>query len=94
MPAVAVVGRPGERRLRRSADLVHLAASSGMTPRVALVTGSRRLGRAIAARLGADGFAVAVNGLHDDDAQAVAEEIRTAGGVADGFAADVTDEPR
>ena len=64
-----------------------------MTPRVALVTGSTRgLGRAIAARLGADGFAVAVNGLHDDDVQAVAEEIRTAGGVADGFAADVTDE--
>ena len=64
-----------------------------MTPRVALVTGSSRgLGRAIAARLGADGFAVAVNGLHDDDVHAVAEAVRTAGGVADGFAADVTDE--
>src|SRR3954452_16094846 len=73
---------------RRAADSI-----CGMTARVALVTGSTRgLGRAIATRLGADGLGVAVNGLHDDDVQAVADEIRTAGGVADGFAADVTDE--
>src|SRR3954454_9685096 len=64
-----------------------------MAGRVALVTGSTRgLGRAIAGRLGANGFAVAVNGLHDGDVDAVAEGIRETGGTADGFAADVTDE--
>jgi 3-oxoacyl-[acyl-carrier protein] reductase len=64
-----------------------------MTRRVALVTGSTRgLGRAIAERLGGDGFAVAVNGLHAAEAQRVADGIRQEGGVADGFPADVTDE--
>jgi 3-oxoacyl-[acyl-carrier protein] reductase len=60
--------------------------------RVALVTGSSRgLGSAIAARLARDGLAVAVNGLHED-ALEVAGAIRQAGGVAEGFAADVTEE--
>jgi 3-oxoacyl-[acyl-carrier protein] reductase len=61
---------------------------------VALVTGSSRgLGRAIARRLAGDGLAVAVNGLHDDVMlkEAVAA-IGAAGGVAEGFAADITDE--
>jgi len=69
-------------------------ASTGQDRRVALVTGSTRgLGRAIARRLGRDGLAVAVNGLHDDEAarEAVAE-VRAAGGVAELFPADVTDE--
>ena len=61
--------------------------------RVALVTGSSRgLGQAIAQRLGRDGYAVAVNGLHEADATAVAEAIRDASGIADVFVGDVTDE--
>ena len=65
-----------------------------MTPRRrVLVTGSSRgLGRAIALRLAADGFAVTVNcrsGL--TQAAAVAAEIQAAGGVADLLAFDVTD---
>jgi 3-oxoacyl-[acyl-carrier protein] reductase len=61
--------------------------------RVALVTGSSRgLGRAIAQRLAGDGFAVAVNGLHEAEAREVARTIGDDGAVADAFAADVTDE--
>ena len=64
------------------------------TRRVALVTGSSRgLGRAIAARLGRDGLAVAVNALHDDERVGrVVDAIRGDGGVAAAFPADVTDE--
>ncbi len=60
---------------------------------VALVTGSSRgLGRTIARRLARDGFAVALNGLHDDpDLKAAAEAVLAEGGRAAAFAADVTD---
>jgi 3-oxoacyl-[acyl-carrier protein] reductase len=62
--------------------------------RVALVTGgSRGLGSAIAVRLGRDGLAVAVNDCHGGaQALEVVAAIRDDGGVADAFAADVTDE--
>lgn len=69
---------------------------SGTSPQrpVALVTGaSRGLGAQIARRLAADGFAVAVNyATSADAAEAVVADIRAAGGVADAFGADVTEE--
>ena len=62
--------------------------------RVALVTGSSRgLGCTIAQRLARDGLAVAVNGRDaDGGVRDVADAIRRDGGVAEPFAADVTDE--
>src|SRR4051794_14756873 len=62
--------------------------------RVALVTGSSRgLGSAIAHRLAQDGLAVAVNDRHGDPlAGELVTAIRSDGGVAESFSADVTDE--
>jgi len=58
-----------------------------------LVTGAGRgIGRAIASRLGADGFAVTVHYRRSADAaEAVAESIRKAGGKADTIGFDVAD---
>jgi meso-butanediol dehydrogenase/(S,S)-butanediol dehydrogenase/diacetyl reductase len=59
---------------------------------VALVTGAGQgIGRAIAMRLGADGFRVAVNDLRADSCDATAAAIADAGGRAVSMPADVSD---
>lgn len=60
--------------------------------RVALVTGAGRgLGKAIALKLAADGFSVAVHyGRSSAEAEQLAEQIRTAGGAAQTFGADLS----
>jgi 3-oxoacyl-[acyl-carrier protein] reductase len=86
-------------KLDRAAGVV-LDMRSQLTPDstnihgVALVTGaSRGLGTAITRRLAADGWAVALNYRSGTDAaRRVVEDIHAAGGIAQPFAADVTDE--
>jgi 3-oxoacyl-[acyl-carrier protein] reductase len=59
----------------------------------AIVTGAGSgVGRAIAIRLSQDGYAILVNDLHLDRAQAVADEIAAAGGKAVAVAGDVSSE--
>jgi 3-oxoacyl-[acyl-carrier protein] reductase len=59
----------------------------------AIVTGAGSgIGRAIAIRLSEDGYAILVNDLHPDRAQAVADEIVAAGGKAEAVAGDVSSE--
>ncbi|GAA4147903.1 3-oxoacyl-ACP reductase FabG [Actinomadura keratinilytica] len=61
--------------------------------RVAIVTGAARgIGESVAARLAADGFAVAVLDLDEDACKPVAARIEAAGGRALAVGADVADE--
>ena len=61
--------------------------------KVALVTGaSQGLGRAVALRLAQDGFSVALAARNEDKLKQVAAEIATAGGRAEIFALDVSNE--
>ena len=63
-----------------------------LTGRVAVVTGaSRGIGRAIALRLAAHGATVAVTSRKREPCEAVAEEIRQAGGAAVAMACHIGD---
>jgi 3-oxoacyl-[acyl-carrier protein] reductase len=69
------------------------AAGRELAGHVALVTGgAKNIGRAISLALAAAGAAVAVNTLRSrEEAEAVAREIRTAGGDAEAYLADIAD---
>ena len=69
-----------------------IAAEQSLSGRTAIVTGgSRGIGRAIAARLAADGARVVVAARSEEDAERAAAEIRSRGGEAMAVACDVRD---
>jgi 3-hydroxybutyrate dehydrogenase len=67
--------------------------NSNLNGKVAVVTGAASgIGKQIALTLSAAGAAIAIADLNQDGANAVAEEIKQAGGKAIGVAMDVTNE--
>jgi NAD(P)-dependent dehydrogenase (short-subunit alcohol dehydrogenase family) len=65
----------------------------GLTDKFVVVAGGGSgIGAATARRLGAEGAAVVVGDLYGDTAQAVAAEVRNAGGRAVGVAFDIADD--
>ena len=76
-------------------DMDGRTALSGQSEhKVALVTGAaRRIGRAIALRLAAEGYGLALHARPRSlaEAEALATEVRNAGGSAQAFAADLSD---
>ncbi len=71
-----------------------MSATRALEGQVAIVTGGvRRIGKAMAMALAADGATVVINALRSkDEAEATAAEIRAAGGKALVHLADVADE--
>ena len=65
---------------------------NGLNPSAIVTGGGSGIGRAIAIRLAADGYAVLVNDLSQARAQAVADEIGALGGKASAKAGDVSSE--
>ena len=65
-----------------------------MQGKVVLITGAaRRVGAALAKGLAADGWSVAIHYRHAaEEAEALAKEIATSGGVAKTFKADLSDK--
>lgn len=64
---------------------------TGREGEIAVVTGAASgIGRAVALQLGGQGMRVAVADINDEGGQAVAEEVKRAGGTAEGFLVDVT----
>jgi len=64
----------------------------GLAGKAGIVTGGASgIGKAIAARLAAEGCKVAIFDRNAEAARAVAEELRAAGGVAQDFAVDIAD---
>jgi NADP-dependent 3-hydroxy acid dehydrogenase YdfG len=71
-----------------------MASSKPLEGKIAIVTGaSRGIGRAIALRLAQDGASLVLAARTESDLARVAGEIKSNGGQATTFAADLRDSP-